>query len=449
MPSDDSAFAHVFLRDGRPSRLLSVTLDLQSKALGTVHLPLSKPLHYLTFPFSLESIERQRIGMEPKENMAASAISPEMLQSIYEQLERQMSARFTAQIESQNETIAQLNRSLAQQREATGEQNASTEGEVFTLPLRDDTRRPKERTPTLRTFGGKRTEWEDWFLAANVKLQIDGEAIGNTYQQFLYLTSRLEGEAAKMARNTIRDAIALQRGNASEFLSYLNGIYGDANQQRRALQTLGTIRQKDRESIANYLPRFEVVLANAGLAASFGTNDDDKDRVRIAFLENSLNSEMRNALIPFSLDPPTQYTQFTKTLLALGGALANLRTTHDYRLTRTNRREARQTSPKNERRGSDEMEWTRTNRLNTATSSKKRAKWVDPSILQDRRERNLCLRCGKDGHRIRDCVYLPARNPTSSQNEETQMTKVVSRKERVEEITDTESSGGSEDSGKE
>ena len=47
------------------------------------------------------------------------------------------------------------------------------------------------------------------------------------------------------------------------------------------------------------------------------------------------------------------------------------------------------------------------------SGEKRRAKWVDVAERERRREKRLCFRCGTDGHRIRDCPYAPAVQPTA------------------------------------
>jgi hypothetical protein len=43
-----------------------------------------------------------------------------------------------------------------------------------------------------------------------------------------------------------------------------------------------------------------------------------------------------------------------------------------------------------------------------ATNGKPRAKWVDATEREKRREKRLCFRCRAAGHRIRECQYAPA-----------------------------------------
>lgn len=48
-----------------------------------------------------------------------------------------------------------------------------------------------------------------------------------------------------------------------------------------------------------------------------------------------------------------------------------------------------------------------------STAGKQRAKWVDVTERDRRRENRLCFRCGALGHRIREYPYALATQPTS------------------------------------
>lgn len=151
-------------------------------------------------------------------------------------------------------------------------------------------RRPKEKLPTLRTYSRRRTKWDEWHLAALNKIRADSEAIGTEFDQFLYLHSRLEGDAAKTTRAYVEERSVNTNGQGQELLAYLATIYSDPNKKARALQTLHTIRQRDNESFASFIPRFKTILANAG-GHAFSPEQC------ITYLRQALNLEMRTHLV--------------------------------------------------------------------------------------------------------------------------------------------------------
>ncbi len=83
-----------------------------------------------------------------------------------------------------------------------------------------------------------------------------------------------------------------------DFLSYLESCYGDPNTSARAAIRLREITQKDNESFATFLPKFEREMADAGGAGW-------PDVVQINYLEAALNKKMAAQLIPMTQLPTT------------------------------------------------------------------------------------------------------------------------------------------------
>ena len=266
------------------------------------------------------------------------------------------------------------------------------------------TRRPKEKLPTLRTYSGRRSEWDEWHLAALNKIRADGEAIGTPFDQFLYLHLRLEGDSAKTTRAYVEERSVNASGQGQEFLAYLATIYSDPNKKARALQTLHTIQQRDNESFASFIPRFETVLANAGGHAF-------QPEQCITYLRQALNLKMRTHLVGAGQAVGTTYQEFVNHLQGIGSDLSTLS------LLGSSSRAPRQPIGTAAMVQSDTMEWTPTPALlvnNSGTkahASKRQATWVDARVLAYRREKGLCIRCGNQGHLQAECKFLPARRP--------------------------------------
>ena len=154
----------------------------------------------------------------------------------------------------------------------------------------------REKIPPLGKFNGNRNVWDEWYLGASHKLKADGRAIGDDFHQFMYIYSRLEGDAAKMVSTTVKRLSNDETGKGLDFLSYLNTIFGDANKRAKAQNQLYNLKQKDKESFPLFLTKFETVLADAG----WTTYEDDQ---KISLLKNALSKEMQKALIGRKLGP--------------------------------------------------------------------------------------------------------------------------------------------------
>ncbi|KAM4065023.1 pol-like protein [Hirsutella rhossiliensis] len=75
-----------------------------------------------------------------------------------------------------------------------------------------------------------------------------------------------------------------------EFMRYLDRTSQDSNIQSRAAASLRTMSQRDDQSLASFLRRFEQALAEAGGA-------DSSDNAKIVFLETAINTRLQHSLV--------------------------------------------------------------------------------------------------------------------------------------------------------
>lgn len=277
-------------------------------------------------------------------------------------------------------------------------------------------KRPREKLPLLCTYSGKRTDWDEWRLQAVSKLRVDGLSIGNDYDQFLYLFHRLQGDALKTVRAYVEEKTYDGTGNGDTFLTYLGTIYNDPNKKSRALRTLASLRQRENEAFANFLPRFETALANAG-------GQEFSEAQRVTYLHLALNFEMQQHLVSFCPSLEEGYVALVAHLHSVGSKLASLRNyknehraaSTDLRHRVSSRAEIAPSSSKNPRSEAEAMDWepTRVLRINNTQPEQdgRRAKWVSQDTIAYRKQKNLCLRCGRQGHVIKRCNFLPAQRP--------------------------------------
>ncbi|KAI0991077.1 hypothetical protein K3495_g17110, partial [Podosphaera aphanis] len=178
-----------------------------------------------------------------------------------------------------------------------------------TVAMDTHVKRPKHKLPELDKFSGKRTEYRIWALAAKQKIKKDGEAIGAPGDQFDYIFARMEIEAQNLV------AVYYERGltagfTAIQFLAHLDTIFIDPNATKRALSRLTNTPQRDNESFALYLPKFERLLHEAGVEGDINC---------ISYLENNINLELTRALVGNNI--PDVYSEYVAYLFKTSSQL--------------------------------------------------------------------------------------------------------------------------------
>lgn len=258
----------------------------------------------------------------------------------------------------------------------------------------------KEKLPQLSEFDGTRSKYDGWEIEAQNKIKTDGEAIGTEMDQLRYVFARLRGSARNMCLAFVRAKEAEEDGSGTQLLKYLAATYSDPNRQKKALSSLYSIKQRDDEPFSRFLPRFETELANAG-ALSFDNS------IKISLLENAVNRGMQERLV--SVFPvPNEYGSYTSLLQTIGSRVDAFKEPYRQRAQRSSENS----------KDREKMDWEptkplRTNRSTMETTGR-RAKWVSQETIAYRMEKRLCLRCGNQGHIVRDCKFLPAQRPLST-----------------------------------
>jgi hypothetical protein len=158
------------------------------------------------------------------------------------------------------------------------------------LPTTSARDRPRARFPNPEPFHGDRSLWRAWKVEMENKLDLDRESIGDKKGQFAYVFSRLGGAAKKNVTtfvSTNRNTVA---ACPHSLLERLELLYGDRNRVRRALKTLGEIRQPFDMPFANWYPKMEQEFADAEAESWL---DQNKGNYRL----NVLNGKMKSALV--------------------------------------------------------------------------------------------------------------------------------------------------------
>lgn len=261
----------------------------------------------------------------------------------------------------------------------------------------------RERIPQLEKFNGDRSLWDEWYLGAAHKLKADGEVIGDDFNKFMYIYSRLEGDAAKMVSSTVKRLSENGSGRGLEFLNYLNSIFGDPNKKAKAQRELYNLRQKEKEPFALFLTKFETVLADAG----WTTYEDDQ---KISLLKNALSKEMQQALVGRKLGPG--WNQAIGKLQVISSDITSI---YQQYHSQPYFQPKPQKPYQNSIQFPTSREWGSTKKASSQMVQKK-ATWVSKDTLSYRKEKGLCMRCGHKGHISPQCNYLPPEKPTRVQN---------------------------------
>ncbi|KAJ6436266.1 ectomycorrhiza-upregulated zf-MYND domain-containing protein [Purpureocillium lavendulum] len=270
----------------------------------------------------------------------------------------------------------------------------------------DEPTRPWRKTrPTLQDpprYEGARAKFRAWLSEMRNKLRVDGTVIGSKADQFAYVYSRLGGAPQQM---TIAFVEAGGKGGAydpDDYLRYLEECYADPNLQARAIERLRSLRQRESESFAALLPRFEKELADSG-GASW------PDEVKISYLEGATNQQLRLAAV-YQAPARTSYTAWAQALQTLASGLDGLSRREQGRDGRDPRGPSGKAATPEPRRftldADGDTKMAGVNRAGQPSG-------VHPDTEHDRknpRDERRCYRCNQKGHLIANCrakVILP------------------------------------------
>lgn len=337
-------------------------------------------------------------------------------------------------VASQNERIQRMEELMAARNTplfSTAESEIPPEP-VAPATISEPVRRPRARLPDPAMYAGNVNDWSTWRITMENKLAVDGEAIGAPQDQFAYVFSRLEKVAWKNAGTFVR--VHREHGTAEALLDYLEKMYGDPNARSRAARRLHQIRQGEEVSFQKFLPRIEREFADAGAL-------DWPDEAKRQIMLDAINKTMIEGLMSRGIP---------KTFTGLIDRLHEISTDRDSLETRyETRRTTKKTEASRKSLGVDEMEWTPTVQSKKARAPRttERAKWVSEREIERRREKNTCLRCGREGCRIARCPYLPAKRPEAVSAKKARTKKA--RDEDESSQSNEDDTSADEDSGKE
>ncbi|KAF4478229.1 Transposon Tf2-6 polyprotein [Colletotrichum fructicola Nara gc5] len=160
-----------------------------------------------------------------------------------------------------------------------------------TVMVAEGRRKPLPNPPK---FTGRRKDYPAWSQQMRDKTTLDAGLMGGNAEVWYYINSRLDVDPQQVVATFYAAGGPGGERDPSEFMRYLDRTYKDPSAASRAAATLRTIRQRDDQSLASFLPRYERVLSEAG-GASWA------DQAKITLLEGALSTRLQRALVTVDL----------------------------------------------------------------------------------------------------------------------------------------------------
>ncbi|KAK9464230.1 hypothetical protein V1512DRAFT_278601, partial [Lipomyces arxii] len=241
------------------------------------------------------------------------------------------------------------------------------------------------------------------------KLEIDGGVIGSQKQQILYCYQFLEGVASSTIRPWIEQAERMESSEGTtmfaleQFYAKLRQAFQRKDIVQHALTRLTRVTQGDR-AFNEFRKEVDQLIFEAN-------GHDWTNNVKIGYLRGGLSPTLFNQTLILGDD--VAYEEFADAIGLVAG-----------RVESAAKRIPVVAGPA-QPRDANAMDWERAFRtlLSTPSSNgstfpvannnnqRRRARWVSKEVREDRRKKNLCMRCGLPGHMQGQCTLAPALPP--------------------------------------
>lgn len=261
------------------------------------------------------------------------------------------------------------------------------------------------------------------------KLQIDGPAIGGETEKVWYAFGRLKGSAAERVFPWM--SFASQQGSLTvdAFMDQLHTAFSDPRLKQKSLSQINRTKQGSRP-FGEFIGEFDRLILEA---SGWGWEDD----IKKGYLKAALSTKLITATV--SIQERDTYEGYCQQLRMISDKLDEVAELNAWR----NRKPKNFTHATTQgvRTNPDTMDWQPTATVQVAAAYAKEPRWASPEVIAQRRANRLCLRCGADGHMVRDCK-------TKLQFVKEKVRAAPVRQEKVV-VVEEEEMSGPEDSGKE
>jgi hypothetical protein len=274
---------------------------------------------------------------------------------------------------------------------------SSTQDDMPTSQPTDLVRRPK---PSLndpeRYDHSDKSLYPQFAGLLRAKIKHDGLAIGSEEKQAWYMFGRLRGLAAKRIFPWINAADQDKVLRTKDLFDQMDTAFLDPRAKEKALTALNCTKQ-GKLSTNDFLGKFDQLLLEAG-----GWNWDDS--IRKGYLKDALSTRMLTALVGTE-EKPT-YDGYCQQIRRTADQLEEVQEKSSGRSYGQWRKKDRQENAQ-PTETHDPMDWeaaiAAAVRVAVAGRTMTEERWASDEEVSRRRQEGLCLRCGKDGHFVRDC----------------------------------------------
>lgn len=236
--------------------------------------------------------------------------------------------------------------------------------------------------PQPSKFNGKRSEYASWASEMREKLILDRHLFQSPREMWYYINACLDDGPRQVVASFKAKGGTDGAYDPEDFLNYLDRIYKDVNEQARAATSLRTMRQREDQPFAAFVPRFERQLAAAG-------GGQWEDTAKITFLEGALSNQLRATLVTAKL--PESYNAWVNEVQSIAWKLEAL----------SSRPKFNSSSRNNNSSGRDADGDVKMGGVNQVRSKRK--------------ETRSCYNCGKEGHIAKHCQEKKKKSDPGSQ----------------------------------
>jgi hypothetical protein len=354
----------------------------------------------------------------PQWLLDALARQHEQLTALAEQHANQVAA-LSERLEESNRRVAALANQQSSY-EASPLQNLTPA--TSTLPLRSESpvRRPKPSLNDPERYDHKDKALYPQFAGLlRAKIKHDGLAIGSEEKQAWYIFGRLKDAAAKRIFPWIDSMDKQGLLSTDGLFKQMDLAFLDPRAKEKALASLNRTKQGSMP-LNDFLSQFDQLLLEAG-----GWGWDDV--IKKGYLRAALSVKLVTALVG-SEEKPT-YDEYCTQLCRTADQLDEVKERTSGRFRHHQRRTEEGTTQQPHE--PEPMDWeaaiaaaVRVAVAGAGRTETKEGRWASDDEVNRRRQEGLCLRCGKDGHFVRNCR---TKKPPSGQKGKTRVAAAKSK----------------------